>query len=161
MPVWFEPVSVPKSVRATRLLSLLDYVSPNERELAAMAAAARQQEQQRQQQQQQRVGGAGSSDEQRHGSAPATHTAAAAALPAAATAEAALRSMLPDIVTLLRAGVRHVVLTLGADGAALCTLAAGRRAVTGILGNGATLAVYAVLSGLAALLWKVWCAREG
>ena len=40
VPVWFEPVSVPKSVRATGLLSLLSYVSPNERELAALAAAA-------------------------------------------------------------------------------------------------------------------------
>lgn len=41
--------------------------------------------------------------------------------------------MLPDIATLLMAGVRHVVLTLGADGAALCTLAANQRAVTGKL----------------------------
>lgn len=55
--------------------------------------------------------------------------------PAADSAEAALRSMLPDIATLLLAGVRHVVLTLGADGAALCTLAAGRRAVTGVFGR--------------------------
>lgn len=39
--------------------------------------------------------------------------------------------MLPDVATLLLAGVRHVVLTLGADGAALCTLAPGHRAVAG------------------------------
>jgi hypothetical protein len=40
-PVWFEPVSAPKSTRATALLSLLSFISPNEQELAAMAAAVR------------------------------------------------------------------------------------------------------------------------
>ena len=120
VPVWFEPVSVPKSVRATGLLSLLSYVSPNERELAAMAAAARQQR-----------GPAGGDWQQLSAAAHAPSPAAAAADPA----EAAVRSMLPDIATLLLAGVQHVVLTLGADGAALCTLAAGRRAVTGVFGR--------------------------
>lgn len=128
MPVWFEPVSVPKSVRATRLLSLLSYVSPNERELAAMAAAARQQR-----------GPAGGDWQQLSAAAAhATYPAAAAADPA----EAAVRSMLPDIATLLLAGVQHVVLTLGADGAALCTLAAGRRAVTGVFGRTALAACF-------------------
>ena len=37
-PVWFEPVSAPKSTRATALLSLLSFISPNEQELAARAA---------------------------------------------------------------------------------------------------------------------------
>lgn len=37
--VWFEPVSVPKAVRATIVLSRLTYTSPNPHELIAMAAA--------------------------------------------------------------------------------------------------------------------------
>lgn len=39
--------------------------------------------------------------------------------------------MAADLGTLLLAGVRHVVLTLGADGAALCTLSPGRQHITG------------------------------
>ena len=38
-PVWFEPVSVPKAVRATKVLSCLTYISPNAHELIAMAVA--------------------------------------------------------------------------------------------------------------------------
>lgn len=37
--VWFEPVSVPKAVRATQVLGRLTYTSPNAHELIAMAAA--------------------------------------------------------------------------------------------------------------------------
>ena len=39
VPVWFEPVSVPKAVRATKVLKWLSYTSPNAHELIAMAAA--------------------------------------------------------------------------------------------------------------------------
>jgi sugar/nucleoside kinase (ribokinase family) len=39
--------------------------------------------------------------------------------------------MVPDIATLLLAGVRHIVLTLGAGGAVLCTLATDRRSIHG------------------------------
>ncbi|BBN07462.1 hypothetical protein MPTK1_4g03940 [Marchantia polymorpha subsp. ruderalis] len=39
VPVWFEPVSVAKSVRATGCLSSMSYISPNEAELVAMANA--------------------------------------------------------------------------------------------------------------------------
>ena len=39
VPVWFEPVSVPKAVRATTVLKRLSYTSPNAHELIAMAAA--------------------------------------------------------------------------------------------------------------------------
>ncbi len=39
--MWFEPVSCPKSVRAEDVMNLLDYVSPNEAELVAMAASLR------------------------------------------------------------------------------------------------------------------------
>ena len=37
--IWFEPVSVPKSVRASKVLGLLTYISPNAHELIAMALA--------------------------------------------------------------------------------------------------------------------------
>lgn len=138
MPVWFEPVSVPKSTRATALLSQLTYISPNKMELAAMAEAARQHQQQLHE-----VAVQASSYDLRKltgssGSAAASSQGwAHAAAPTATvtgTAEAALHGMLPDIATLLLAGVHHIVLTLGADGAALCTLAPGRQAVTGELG---------------------------
>ncbi|DBB09048.1 TPA: hypothetical protein ACH3X3_007672 [Trebouxia sp. C0006] len=39
VPVWFEPVSVPKSVRASRVLNCITYISPNAHELIAMAVA--------------------------------------------------------------------------------------------------------------------------
>lgn len=39
VPVWFEPVSVPKAVRASKVLKWLSYTSPNAHELIAMAAA--------------------------------------------------------------------------------------------------------------------------
>lgn len=39
VPVWFEPVSVSKSVRATKVLKWLSYTSPNAHELIGMAAA--------------------------------------------------------------------------------------------------------------------------
>ena len=39
VPIWYEPVSVPKSVRAGRVLSCLTYASPNAHELVAMALA--------------------------------------------------------------------------------------------------------------------------
>jgi len=39
VPIWFEPVSVPKSVRANKVLSCLTYVSPNAHELISIAVA--------------------------------------------------------------------------------------------------------------------------
>ena len=39
VPVWFEPVSVPKAVRASKVLKWLSYTSPNAHELIAMAGA--------------------------------------------------------------------------------------------------------------------------
>ena len=39
VPVWFEPVSVPKSVRASGVLNCITYISPNAHELIAMAVA--------------------------------------------------------------------------------------------------------------------------
>jgi len=39
--VWFEPVSVAKSVRATHILKSVDFISPNAGELRAMADTVR------------------------------------------------------------------------------------------------------------------------
>lgn len=167
VPVWFEPVSVPKSTKAAPLLSCITYASPNEKELAAMAAAVRRQQQPGGQQQQCGCrggcgcGGSGSGGgtcctckggsctegcccccctapccdsgcgrkAAAGGAAGGNGRSAKPDAMAASPAEAALRAMLPDIATLLLAGLRHLVLTLGADGAALCTLAPGGRAV--------------------------------
>lgn len=169
VPVWFEPVSVPKSTKAAPLLSCITYASPNEKELAAMAAAVRRQQQPGGQQQQCGCrggcgcGGSGSGGgtcctckggsctegcccccctapccdsgcgrkAAAGGAAGGNGRSAKPDAMAASPAEAALRAMLPDIATLLLAGLRHLVLTLGADGAALCTLAPGGRAVEG------------------------------
>lgn len=133
-------MSAPKSVRATRLLSLLAYVSPNERELAAMAAAVRRQ----------RLGEAAAEccSTCMAQQAAASMAAAGAAAAAADAVEAMLRGMLRDVAELLRAGVRHVVLTLGADGAALCSLAPGRHDVTGKRGLDCRLDVQAVAACL-------------
>lgn len=38
-PVWFEPVSVAKSIRALPVMSQLTYISPNEMEIQALADA--------------------------------------------------------------------------------------------------------------------------
>ena len=148
-PVWFEPVSAPKSTRATALLSLLSFISPNEQELAAMAAAVRQQGGPRQQQEQPPGCAAQCSCPScspgsctcNSGASSCTCCCSRGAQQGPAAAEAAaggagpeaalLAGMAPDIATLLLAGLRHIVLTLGASGAALCTLAPDRRSIHG------------------------------
>eukprot|EP00887_Chlorella_sp_A99_P004169 scaffold23.g4169.t1 len=114
--IWFEPVSVPKSVRATTVLSSLAYISPNAAELVAMADAAREVQQQNSRRnalQQQATSSSGP------GPCSAGSGASAGGLPGPAAA-AEVRRLLPHICTLLRAGVGHIALTLGANGAAMC-----------------------------------------
>ena len=106
MCIWFEPVSVPKSTRATAVLSQLDFTSPNAAELRTMAAAARQQQ-----------------ERSAHRSSDRKPCESPCACATGGSAERELHALLPDIRTLLAAGVRHIVLTLGAEGAALCRLA--------------------------------------
>ncbi|KAI3426112.1 hypothetical protein D9Q98_008491 [Chlorella vulgaris] len=162
VPVWFEPVSAPKSVRAAALLHRISFVSPNRQELAAMAAAVRQRQQQHTDRQpctcrqqpclcglQSSISGeqcctcsqqcsctAGSCrGSQCAGSCCRTPAyegqpaSSGAGAEPGAQLEDLLRSMLPDIAAVLGAGVQHVVLTLGPDGAALCRLEGDGKAV--------------------------------
>jgi sugar/nucleoside kinase (ribokinase family) len=109
--VWFEPVSVAKSTRASDagILAACDWISPNVAELRAMAKRARAQT---------RDGFAlaGRGGEHSHSggerSASADESFASAREAAAATAA--------DVAATLDAGVGRVALTLGALGALLC-----------------------------------------
>lgn len=150
-------MSPPKAVRATRVLSLLAYISPNEAELAAMAEAVQQQgpggscsscgaagsgggsaagdavlevpsapggnisgPQQAWQQQQQQQAACSSGGKDGCAACSACHMSGSDALPP--DVAAAIAPLRPHIATLLRAGVLHIVLTLGPLGAVLCTL---------------------------------------
>ena len=101
VPVWFEPVSVPKAARAAGSLHLLEYISPNAAELVSISEAL----------------AAGKSSLPQHGSEQPS---------AGQNSETAGRKRVMElwhhIKRVLSAGPRNIVLTLGADGAALCTL---------------------------------------
>ena len=86
--VWFEPVSVAKSIRATEVLAKLDFTSPNAGECRAMANAVRA----------------------RAGVAPLPMDSSVFEF---RNIDDAVSMICDDVETLLRAGVRRVVLTLG------------------------------------------------
>ena len=92
--VWFEPVSVAKSIRATEVLAKLDFTSPNAGECRAMANAVRA----------------------RAGVAPLPMDSSVFEF---RNIDDAVSTMCDDVETLLRAGVRRVVLTLGSLGCVL------------------------------------------
>ena len=92
--VWFEPVSVAKSIRATEVLAKLDFTSPNAGECRAMANAVRA----------------------RQGVAPLPMDSSVFEF---RSVDDAVSTMCDDVETLLRAGVRRVVLTLGSLGCVL------------------------------------------
>ena len=92
--VWFEPVSVAKSIRATKVLAKLDFTSPNAGECRAMANAVRA----------------------RAGVAPLPMDSSVFEF---RNIDDAVSTMCDDVETLLRAGVRRVVLTLGSLGCVL------------------------------------------
>lgn len=92
--VWFEPVSVAKSIRATKVLAKLDFTSPNAGECRAMANAVRA----------------------RQGVAPLPMDSSVFEF---RNIDDAVSTMCDDVGTLLRAGVRRVVLTLGSLGCVL------------------------------------------
>lgn len=92
--VWFEPVSVAKSIRATKVLAKLDFTSPNAGECRAMANAVRA----------------------RAGVAPLPMDSSVFEF---RNIDDAVSTMCDDVGTLLRAGVRRVVLTLGSLGCVL------------------------------------------
>lgn len=101
VPVWFEPVSVPKAARAAGTLHLLEYISPNAAELIAISEAL----------------GPGRSSLPQHGSEHAS-----AELDSETAGSRRLWELRHHIKRVLDAGSRYIVLTLGVDGAALCTL---------------------------------------
>ncbi|KAG1666514.1 hypothetical protein FOA52_014411 [Chlamydomonas sp. UWO 241] len=95
--IFMEPVSVPKSVRCVSVLPHLTYIKPNEAELVTIARAVR----------------------------AAQRAPPLAPSPRAEGAEggrARLHALVPFAAVLLGAGVGHVVLTMGAAGAALLSL---------------------------------------
>lgn len=100
VPVWFEPVSAPKASRATNILSLLDFISPNRAELISMATAYRQKQ---------------------YGGKRILTTRKTSSIATSNGIQDVL-SLHHEIATLLEAGVRNIVLTLGANGVALCRL---------------------------------------
>ena len=102
VPVWFEPVSVPKAARAAGTLHLLEYISPNAAELIAISEA---------------LGPGRSSMPPQHGSEHAS-----AGLGSETAGSRRLMELRHHIKRVLDAGSRYIMLTLGADGAALCTL---------------------------------------
>ncbi|EIE24488.1 Ribokinase-like protein [Coccomyxa subellipsoidea C-169] len=111
VPIWYEPVSAAKAVRATLALHMMDYISPNAKELTAMAEAlisapARQQRFQ-----------SGANDPRQNWPT----------LGASEAAGNAVELLSPQLCTVLHAGVGCVVLTLGHLGAALCTLSGDGR----------------------------------
>ena len=101
VPVWFEPVSVPKAARAAGTLHLLEYISPNAAELIAISEAL----------------APGESSLPQHGGEHAS-----AGLGSETAGSRRLMDLRHHIKRVLDAGAKHIVLTLGADGAALCTL---------------------------------------
>jgi sugar/nucleoside kinase (ribokinase family) len=102
--VWFEPVSVAKSTRAgaAGILPLLDFISPNAGELRAMANEAR----------------ARRGERQVH--AHDTHASSSSDSSFEfSSARDAVEAMHDDVAVMLREGVKHVVLTVGAMGVVL------------------------------------------
>ncbi len=107
VPVLLEPVSVPKARRAARALPHLHWVTPNANELVALADEVRAQ--------------AGLPALPRP-CARGDEAPLPAGWPRGVPAEP-LQGLLPFAACVLRAGARRVVLTLGAQGAALLRLA--------------------------------------
>ena len=107
--VWFEPVSVAKAVRATAILHLLDFVSPNAAELRAMAGALRGGDAAR--------SAADSRKEQPTGWSSFN------------SPQEALASLAPDISAVLDAGVANIILTIGELGVLICGVGADGKAL--------------------------------
>ena len=104
VPTWFEPVSVPKAARAAGALHLLECISPNAAELISISEALASDQSTEQYQRQHQ---AEQSKEE-----PKLET----------TGEGRVMKLRHHIKRVLDAGVKSIVLTLGSDGAALCTL---------------------------------------
>ena len=127
VPVWFEPVSVPKAAQAAGSLHLLEYISPNAAELVSLSEAL----------------APGKSSLPQHGSEQSP-----AELGSKTAGRKRVMELWRHITRVLKAGAKNIVLTLGADGAALCTL--GYASLPAVQ-------YYFILSDYVSLLWRnVW-----
>ncbi|KAK9909674.1 hypothetical protein WJX75_005922 [Coccomyxa subellipsoidea] len=141
VPIWYEPVSAAKAVRATSALHMMHYISPNAKELISLAEAL--------------SSGPGrprptpseAHKSQTHPSVSLRSSAGQSSSDGSAEAFAdgsyrpflnqgadavgkarnAIEQLRLHLCTVLHAGVKCVVLTLGHMGAALCTLSGDRR----------------------------------
>lgn len=121
--VWFEPVSVPKAARAADALHLLDYISPNAAELVSMSEAIRQRRS-AQAQQQPETGKHRRCGEQHVDQEIRQQIYEKEPEEGSGSGTAGRRRVLDlqqHIWRVLDAGVKRIVLTLGADGAAICS----------------------------------------
>ncbi len=121
--VWFEPVSVPKAARVAGALHLLDYISPNAAELISISEATRQRGSAQAQQRPEtgkhtRSEGQHADQEMRQQPSdqqPEQHSGSGKA------GRRRVLELQQHIWRVLDAGVERIVLTLGADGAAICS----------------------------------------
>jgi sugar/nucleoside kinase (ribokinase family) len=115
---WFEPVAPNQAVRAIPIISLLHFASPNIDELRSMAAAL--------------VGSQPAFQKCCHKESDKWKTT----LPAQTEdVYSILQRVCPLLQVLLNAGLRYVVLTLGALGAALCNLSEDKRQMIVVHGH--------------------------
>ncbi|KAK9667406.1 hypothetical protein RND81_14G254100 [Saponaria officinalis] len=95
VPVWFEPVSVAKSKRVASIASYITFASPNEHELIAMANALTREN--------------------------SFHPVQKDEDKTNVSIETMFKGLKPAILVLLQKGIKYVIVTLGADGAILCS----------------------------------------
>lgn len=95
VPVWFEPVSVAKSKRVAAIANYITFASPNEHELIAMADSL--------------------SHENRFHPIQRDHGKTKN------STESLFKELRPAILVLLQKGIKYVLVTLGPDGAFLCS----------------------------------------
>lgn len=108
VPVLFEPVSVPKSVRCVPVLQHLTFITPNANELLTIAAAVQQQQH----------------TSSHTGSAASSNAALQqqVSLEQASCPQQLLAQLAPAAATVLSQGLKHIILTMGSQGAALLTM---------------------------------------
>ncbi|CAO2813439.1 unnamed protein product [Amaranthus hypochondriacus] len=95
VPVWFEPVSVAKSKRVSAVAKYITFASPNEHELVSMANSL--------------------SHENRFSPTRRDQDKMNASI------ESLFKELKPAIIVLLEKGIKFVLVTLGPDGALLCS----------------------------------------
>ncbi|GMH16246.1 hypothetical protein Nepgr_018087 [Nepenthes gracilis] len=95
IPVWFEPVSVAKSKRVASVASYITFASPNEHELVAMAKALSGRD--------------------------VVHPTQRNCNTAKYSTESMIQMLKPAILVLLENGIKFVLVTVGSDGAFLCS----------------------------------------